>query len=198
MSEESSGEKKKGKSVVTYLGEWVRDIIRIGILFLLLYLYVFQISTVDGSSMSPSFETGDVVIVDKLSYNLGNIERFDVVVLKYPEDPHKDFIKRVIGLPGEEIKIENGRVYVNDEPIEDDFVKHWKYEDFPPPHYQRWGSARRSWIVPKAHYFVLGDNRASSTDSRIFGNVPQDYIKGKVRLRLWPFDRIKFYFGGEE
>lgn len=188
MDEEKKIEKKEGKKPLsTHLAEWIKDIIKVAVLFLLLFLYVFQISTVDGSSMKPTFESGDVVVVDKLTGNICKVfgtnalDKLDVVVLKSPPDPGKDFIKRVIALPGEKIQIENGRVYVDDVLIPDEFVTHPKYEHYGPEE------------VPKGYYFVLGDNRASSADSRSFGCVPQDYIKGKVRLRLWPFNRIKLF-----
>lgn len=144
----------------------------------LCYVGLFNVSVVRGSSMTPGIHDGDRIVIDHFAYLLGPVKRGDVVVLKYPLDPSLDYIKRIIGLPGDEILIDNGRVWVNDEELVEPYV----------------ASAdplSRSHVrVQPAHYFVLGDNRPRSSDSREFGQVPMDYVRGRVEVRLWPLSRI--------
>ena len=146
-------------------------------LALVTYVSLFHLSVVRGSSMAPSIHDGDRILIDPVSYLFGEIERGDIVVLQYPLDPSVDYIKRIVGLPGDEIVIEAGTVWVNGEPLEEPYVLG------PDP-----STSLRAEVLP-AHYFVLGDNRARSCDSREFGQVPQGYVRGKVELRIWPPDR---------
>lgn len=147
-------------------------------LALLTYVCLFHLSVVRGSSMAPSIQDGDRILVDPVSYMFGEIERGDIVVLQYPLDPSVDYIKRVVGLPGDRIVIEDGAVWVNDERLDEPYV-------LGPD-----GGTRLVAEVLPAHYFVLGDNRARSCDSREFGQVPQGYVRGKVELRVWPPERV--------
>jgi signal peptidase I len=140
----------------------------------LLYAALFHLSVVRGSSMSPSIHDGDRILIDPLSYLLQGIQRGDIVVMQYPLDPSIDYIKRVVGLPGDEIVIEDGEVWVNGELLSEPYV------ESPDPF-----CSLRTRVKP-AHYFVLGDNRRRSCDSREFGQVPQGYVRGKVELCLWP------------
>lgn len=141
------------------------------------YLCLFHLSVVRGSSMSPSIHDGDRILIDPLSYLFGGVERGDIVVLQYPLDPSVDYIKRVVGLPGDEIVIEGSEVRVNGELLAEPYV------DNPDPF-----SSITARVKP-AHYFVLGDNRARSCDSREFGQVPAGYVRGKVEVRVWPLTR---------
>lgn len=143
-------------------------------LALLTYVCLFHLSVVRGSSMAPSIHDGDRILIDPVSYLFGEIERGDIVVLQYPLDPSVDYIKRVVGLPGDEVEIEAGAVWVNGLRLQEPYVLG------PDP-----GTSLRVEVLP-AHYFVLGDNRARSCDSREFGLVPQGYVRGKVELRVWP------------
>ena len=142
-------------------------------------LYVAQPFIVDGASMDPTFKNGEYLIVDELSYNFKDPERGSVLVFKYPKDTKKYFIKRIIGLPGESISIANGRVTIknNENPegfvLEEDYVKLEKFENF-------------SYQLESHEYFVMGDNRASSSDSRIWGPVPEDNIIGRPIIRVLP------------
>ncbi len=141
------------------------------------YVLVFHLSVVRGSSMSPGIHDGDRILVDHLSYVIGGVHRGDVVVLQCPLDTSLDYIKRVIGLPGDEIKIENGEVLVNGEALSEPYVAR---------------PDRRSKLletVAPDHYFVLGDNREHSSDSREFGQVPRRLLRGRVDLRVWPPQR---------
>ena len=149
------------------------------ILVALAWGMLFNFSEVRGSSMEPGIHDRDRILVDHVSYMFLDVSRGDVVVLRYPLDPSLDYIKRVIGLPGDEIVIANGRVYINGDQLTEPYVEDASIEP--------WTSMRTT--VRPGHYFVLGDNRKRSSDSREFGQVPFEYLRGKVRLRLWPMDR---------
>lgn len=142
------------------------------------YAALFNFSVVRGSSMSPGIKDGDRILVDHWSYMFQDVHRGDIVVLRYPLDPSLDYIKRVIGLPGEIVRIENGRVSVDGHWIDEPYV-----DEIDP----------RTAIVMRIEsdsYFVLGDNRAHSSDSREFGLVPRENLRGKVDLRVWPPERM--------
>lgn len=142
------------------------------------YLCIFNLSVVRGSSMAPRIHDGDRILIDHLSYVFGEVRRGDIVVLKYPLDPSVDYIKRVVGLPGDDVVLEDGEVWVNGERMDEPYVL--QADPF----------ARVRVHVKPAHYFVLGDNRPRSCDSRDFGLVPQDYIRGRVEVRVWPPERL--------
>ncbi len=142
------------------------------------YLCIFNLSVVRGSSMAPRIHDGDRILIDHLSYVFGEVQRGDIVVLKYPLDPSVDYIKRVVGLPGDDVVLEDGEVWVNGQRIEEPYVT--QADPF----------ARVRVHVKPAHFFVLGDNRPRSCDSRDFGLVPQDYIRGRVEVRIWPPERL--------
>jgi signal peptidase I len=142
------------------------------------YLCIFNLSVVRGSSMAPRIHDGDRILIDHLSYVFGQVQRGDIVVLKYPLDPSVDYIKRIVGLPGDDVVLEDGEVWVNGQRIDEPYVT--QADPF----------ARVRVHVKPAHYFVLGDNRPRSCDSRDFGLVPQDYIRGRVEVRVWPPERL--------
>jgi signal peptidase I len=150
---------------------------RFGALVLVAYSLFFNLSVVRGSSMAPGIQDGDRILVEPWSYLLGPVERGDVVVLRYPLDPEVDYIKRVIGLPGDQVALRSGSVWVNGVVLAEPYV-----ESFDP-------SSDLSIEVAPGHYFVLGDNRPRSSDSREFGCVPEEYVRGRVDLRLWPLGR---------
>lgn len=158
-----------------------RDMLRGAALLVILHLFVVQISIVRGQSMEPSLAEGDRLVVDRLSYQLTEVSRFDVVVLRYPNDPSVDFVKRIVGLPGDRVRLANGRVVVNGQIVEEEFAHVADHDDTP------------ETLVPIDHYFVLGDNRPISCDSREFGLVPFAYLKGKVRVRFWPPARMSLF-----
>lgn len=140
----------------------------------------FNYSEVRGASMMPGIHDRDRILVDHLTYAFAPVDRGDVIVLRYPLDPRMDYIKRVVGLPGDEVVIQYGGVWVNGNPVEEPYVSVKSLDPYT--------SVRT--IVKPGHYFVLGDNRIRSSDSREFGQVPQGLVRGLVRLRVWPFDRI--------
>jgi signal peptidase I len=157
---------------------WAARALQFGALAGITYLCLFNLSVVRGSSMAPRIHDGDRILIDHFSYLFGTISRGDIVVLKYPLDPTVDYIKRVIGLPGDEIELENGEVRVNGVLLDEPYVA------------QQDAQSRVHLRVKPAHLFVLGDNRPRSCDSREFGLVPQDYIRGKVEVRVWPPSRF--------
>lgn len=152
--------------------------LQVAVTALVVYAALFHLSVVRGSSMAPAIRDGDRILIDPLSFLLQGIRRGDIVVLKYPLDPSVDYIKRIVGMPGDEIVIDAGQVWVNGRLLEEPYV------DSPDA-----SCSLRTHVKP-AHYFVLGDNRQRSCDSRDFGQVPQGYVRGKVELRLWPPARV--------
>lgn len=159
-----------------------RDIIFVLVLFVLMCVFVAQPVVVEGTSMLPTLHDGERLIVNKLIYykwqsvSWGHLERGDVVVFWYPNDPDKSYVKRVIGLPGETVEMRNGIVYINDAEMREHYLD-GEYNK------NRENMTREK--VPEHHYFVMGDNRDNSSDSRIWGFVPEKYIYGKVFFRYW-------------
>jgi len=152
-------------------------LLRFSALLLVSYSLFFNLSVVRGSSMTPGIQDGDRILVEPWSYLLGPIERGDVVVLRYPLDPQIDYIKRIIGLPGDQVTLARGSVWVNGKALEEPYVASVD------------ASSSLSIVVEPGNYFVLGDNRPRSSDSREFGFVPENYVRGRVDLRLWPLAR---------
>lgn len=145
-----------------------------------LITFVAQAFRVQGTSMEPLLSDGDRIVVNKLVYRLGSIERGDVVVFWYPRDPSVSFIKRVIGRPGDRVEILSGRVYVNSEPLSEAYL----------PEAFRDGDTHPTVEVRPGFFFVLGDHRRSSNDSRSWGEVPQKYIYGRAAFRFWPLSQM--------
>lgn len=152
--------------------------LQLGILLLVAYGLVFNFSIVRGSSMAPGIHDGDRIVIDHLSYVLGGVQRGDIVVLEYPLDPTVDYIKRVIGVPGDEVRIDGSAVWVNGTQIDEPYV------DSPDER------THLALVVQPGTFFVLGDNRPHSSDSREFGLVPRENLVGKVDLRVWPPQRV--------
>lgn len=143
--------------------------------------FLFQPFFVKGQSMEPNFETGDYLIVDELSYRLREPKRGEVIVFKYPQNPTQRYIKRIIGLPGEVVEIEDGKVIV----YRDGRPQTLNEKSYLP--YMPSTSGKISLTLEKDEYFVLGDNRPVSYDSRRWGPLPRKDIVGRVFLRVWPF-----------
>lgn len=149
-------------------------------LMVLLHLFVVQVSIVKGSSMEPCLHDGDRLVVDRVTYNVGDIHCGDVVVLRYPRNPALDFVKRVVGAPGNVLAMHAGVLFVDGQPADSYGCIH-DHQDMEPI------------TVPPGHFFVLGDNRPISCDSRDFGLVPQELIRGRVRVRIWPLDAATIF-----
>ncbi len=155
----------------------LREVVETAVLTLVIFLIVrlaFQNFRIEGHSMEPNLHHGQFLIVNKLVYYLHPPERGDVVVFHSPQNPRKDFIKRVVGLPGEEVEIREGRVFVNDVRLEETYIAR--------PSNPSWGPE----VVGEFEYFVLGDNRSNSSDSRNWGMLDGDAVIGKAWISYWP------------
>jgi signal peptidase I len=141
---------------------------------------VAQAFRVQGTSMLPLLADGERIVVSKFLYRFWPIERGDVVVFWYPREPSVSFIKRVVGLPGDVVELRRGRLYVNDRLVPEPYLRpEYRDQDSYPPS-----------EVKKGYYFVLGDHRSSSNDSRAWGEVPEKYIYGKAVFRFWPLAKM--------
>lgn len=159
--------------------DWVQIIIIAAILALVIRTFLFQPFYIPSGSMEPTLQVGDKIIVNKLTTRFKEPERGQIVVFKFPYDPSQDFVKRIIGLPGETVEIRDSQVYINGEPLEEEYLPEGLvYPDFPPV------------TVPEDSYFVLGDNRNNSQDSRTWGPLPREFVIGQVMVIYWPLDRI--------
>src|SRR5580692_5660756 len=159
---------------------WTRDLlIAIG-LALVIIVFLYQPVKVEGTSMAPLLSDQERIFINKFEYRFEPIQRRDVVVFWYPLDHSKSFIKRVIGLPGENIEIRQGTVYVNGRAIDEPYVP-TQYEDL---------SDYGPVPVPQDSYFVMGDHRISSNDSRVFGPVASKFIYGRAVFAYWPVDHF--------
>lgn len=173
-SEETSPAAAPQASWSAILREIAETVILALVIFLLLRTVFIQNFRVEGSSMEPNFHNGQFLLVNKLSYRLGEPQRGDVIVFRYPRDPSRDFIKRIIGLPGETVEVRNNEIVVNGEHIEDlATVNPANYVSSPV-------------TVGPDELFVLGDNRSNSSDSHSWGMLPMDDVIGKVILSYWP------------
>jgi signal peptidase I len=155
---------------------FIIDVLETLILAVILFVGINVVSTrirVDGSSMEPTLHGGEYVLVNKLSYRLGRPDYGDVIVFYYPRDPEQEYIKRVIGLPGDQIEITDGKVFVNGRLLDEPYIA-------AAPVYPG------SWLVPNDSLFVLGDNRNNSSDSHSWGSVPVSYVVGKAFFVYWP------------
>ena len=173
------------KSVIDFVMDILETVVFIGSLFIVIYLFVMQPNQVRGASDEPTFSSGDYILTSKITYKLREPERGDVIVFKSPKNPDIEYIKRVIGLPGDQITIKNGDVFVNGVVLQEDYI-----------------SAKTSiWeggyikegepiIIPDDKLFVLGDNRPRSSDSREFGLIPVSDVIGVVFYRYFPSNKI--------
>lgn len=152
--------------------------------------FIIQPFYVKGASMEPNFYDHEYLIIDEISYRFSEPERGDVVVFRYPRNPQEFFIKRIIGLPGESIQVKDGEVYIFNEGNEDGVLVEENYLD---KNNKTHGTNENIISLDNDDYFVLGDNRNSSKDSRSFGPVDESFIVGKVLLRGWPFDRFNLF-----
>lgn len=162
------------------LGLWLRDVlISIAASFLII-TFVYQPVRVEGTSMQPELRDQDRLFINKFAYHFENISPGDVVVFHYPRDPSKSYIKRVIALPGDTLWIDEGQVYVNGKRISEPYVPASYRDDRSMPEV----------MIPPNEYFVMGDHRSISSDSRDFGPVPRNLIYGKAAFVYWPADNM--------
>ena len=176
------------KSFFGFLWDLVKVAVVALVLAGLVRYFLIQPFFVEGASMEPNFENGEYLLVDELSYYFRNIERGEVVVFHYPLDTSKYYIKRIIGVPGETIEIKNGKVTIYNNERPNGFLVS---ENYLPANLITDGNVRKK--LNKNEYFVLGDNRASSSDSRRWGTLPKSDIVGRVWVRAWPFNKTAIF-----
>jgi signal peptidase I len=171
--------KKMGTEIVAA----VQTLVSAAVYATLIVTFGVQVARVDGLSMAPTLEDHDRLIVNKLVYEIGDPRPGDIVMLYYPLNPEKMFVKRVIAREGDTVRIVDGRVYVNDVPLHDDYVpvEFRSHDD--------WGPQ----VIQQGYYFVMGDHRNNSSDSRHWGPVPKKYIVGKVKVRWWPLQDARIF-----
>ena len=150
------------------------------LLMIAVHAFVIQVSIVRGNSMEPALHDGDRLVVDRVTYSMADVDRGDVVVLRYPRNPDVDFVKRVVAVPGDRVAMRAGVLFVNGEAADD----YGSIQDL---------ASMDELMVPSDAFFVLGDNRPVSCDSREFGLVAQDLIKGRVRARFWPLETASVF-----
>ena len=169
--------------VAEELVAWFKTLVSAAVYATLIVTFGFQVARVEGQSMIPTLEDQDRLIVNKLGYQLHDPEIGDIVMLYYPEDPRKSFVKRVVGKEGDTLRSVGGKVYRNDVLLDDSFI---------PDEYRSldsWGPE----TVRQGQYYVMGDHRSNSSDSRSWGQVPKRYIIGKVQIRWWPLNHARVF-----
>ena len=162
---------------------WFKTLVSAAVYATIIVTFGFQVARVDGESMTPTLENHDRLIVNKLVYRWADPRVGDVVMHYWPEDPSKSFVKRIVAAAGDTIRSDAGKIYRNEVLMDDSFI---------PPEYRMqdtWGPI----LVRRGYYFVLGDHRNNSSDSRLWGEVPKKYIVGKIQLRWWPLDHARVF-----
>jgi len=166
--------------IASLIWETIQTLVLAGLLIVFFRTFIFQNFVVEGSSMFPTLIQGDRLIVSRLSYVIGEPERGDIIVFQYPYGPEKDYVKRIIGLPGETVSIKNGTVIIDGKPLPaEDYVKNKSRETKAPV------------TLGDDEYFVMGDNRTGSSDSRSWGPLQRHFIIGKAWLIYYPFDHFQ-------
>lgn len=174
------GEVYMQKDIKSEVVEWIKAIVFALVLALIIRGLIFEPMIVPTGSMIPTIEINDRILVNKFIYRFHVPDYNDIVVFKYPDDPHQTFVKRLIGKGGDIIEIKDGTLYRNNEPVQETYIKEPMYSDSGP------------YKVPEGHYFMMGDNRNNSKDSRFWENkyVSQNQVIGKATYRIWPINRI--------
>jgi signal peptidase I len=159
---------------------WLRDLIISVLIAAFIIVFLYQPVRVEGTSMLPMLEDQDRLFINKIAYRVGDIHQGDVVVFEYPRDHTKSYIKRVIGLPGDHLRIDHGFVYVNGIRLREPYVPA-RYED---------DRSEAEMVLPPHEYFLMGDHRSISSDSREFGPVDRNLIYGKAVFVYWPMEQV--------
>ena len=181
--EQTSKIEADSRALPTVLGEirgWARDVFFAIGTAILIVVFLYQPVKVEGTSMLPELVDQERIFVNKFVYRIEKIARKDIVVFWYPRDPNKSFIKRIVGMPGDMVEVRRGVVYVNGEKLAEPYLipEHRDTRSYPP------------LKVEAGHYYVLGDHRNMSNDSRMWGLVPERYIYGKAVFRYWPMNKM--------
>ena len=169
------------KALIDFVMDILETIIFVGSLLIVVYMFIAQPNQVKGASMQPSFYDGDYIITSKITYKFRHPQRGDVIVLKSPKNPDIDYIKRIIGLPGDKILVESTNVYINGQIIKESYIS-------APTNLWETGFLKEGvpFVVPRGYVFVMGDNRPRSSDSREFGPIPIESVIGVVKYRYYP------------
>src|SRR5690349_15152637 len=173
------------RSTLWSAATWLRDLVFSVLIAVVLIVFIYQPVKVEGTSMMPTLTDQERIFINKFTYRfgLGGIEHGDTVVFWYPQDPSKSYIKRVIGTPGDRIRVEGGQVYVNGQALAENYVPSENRD------YTSWRDGQEQ-VVPDGKYFVLGDHRNQSSDSRMWGYVPRENIYGKAVFVYWPLQKM--------
>lgn len=168
---------------IFYVGNWIftvgKSLLLFVVILILIHSFVFTLFVIDGASMEPNFYNGDVIIANRISYYLHEHHRGDVAILKFPGDPeHKRYVKRIIALPGETVSAKNDAVYINGIKLVEAYLNK-----------EALSGQLDEKILERNEYFVLGDNRLNSNDSRNWGTCPEENLIGKAFIRIWPLQR---------
>ncbi len=177
----STPQKSFMEQMGTHIIDFIQTLVVFGAVFALVYLFVAQFHKVSGNSMIPTFHNGDYIITEKISYKLGEPKRGQVIVLKNPKEESQDFIKRIVALPGDTIRIQNGAVFINDQAISEKYLPEGTITL--PETFLTEGLTIKAG---ENQYFVLGDNRNHSSDSREWGTITRQEIIGRAFFRYWP------------
>ncbi len=167
-------------SVARAAFSWLRDLALSVVIMIIVILFLYQPVKVEGTSMMPSLVNQERIFINKFVYRFSDIERGDTVVFQFPQDTSKSYIKRVVGMPGDTVEVVNGTVFVNGKQLDEPYV----------PDEMRDAKSYAAVKVEPDHYYVLGDHRNSSNDSRNWGTVRRGYIYGKAVFVYWPLDRL--------
>lgn len=172
------------KRAITAFFDFLQGIVVIMAIMVMIYLFVMSPQEINGASMEPNFHNGEYILTNKIEYKLTDPKRGDVVIFKSPRNKDIDYIKRVIGLPGDVVALKNNTIYVNGKRLDERYLA--------PDVYIFGGSYLREGsevVIPDGKYFVMGDNRPHSSDSREFGPIAKEDFIGKAIFRYWPFDK---------
>ena len=162
---------------IRFLLETLQTVILAVVLYFIIDSVVARVR-VENISMEPTLQPGEFILVNKVVYRFGEVRHGDIIVFHYPQNPAEDYIKRIIGIPGDTVVIKNQQVYINNQVIQEDYTA-------APPDYNG------QWVIPKDSLFVLGDNRNQSSDSHSWGYVPLNLVVGRAEVIYWPFNEVK-------
>lgn len=173
------------KGAIIALFDFLQGIVVVLAVMVMIYLFIMSPQEINGASMEPNFHNGEYILTNKIIYRIEQPQRGDVIIFKSPRNKEVDYIKRIIGLPGDRVSVKSNAIYVNEEKVAEPYLQ---------PGVTIFGMSYlkegQEATVPEGMYFVLGDNRPHSSDSRDFGPIPKDEIIGKAFLRYWPFSEF--------
>lgn len=178
---------KLSRGKIFWISGWFYDFTRVATIFIFIFLiinyFVFTLFIVSGASMDPNLKTGDVMFINRLQYIFSPIKRGDIIALYFPGEDEKKFVKRILGLPGESLAITNSQILINNNLLEEKYL-YYGIKTYP----------EENLTLNQDEYYVMGDNREASSDSRVWGPLRKNYIIGKASFRLFNVEYIKNLF----